>query len=71
MKKIIPFSLFFITLVGIAILSAPYFEGNHVLASVISFPGSQSSISEPLGLVILGVGSVGLARLGRKRLLKQ
>ena len=71
MKKISPLSLLFITLAGIVILSAPYFEGTHVLASGISFSGSQLSIPEPLGLVILGIGIVGLARLGRKRLLKQ
>ena len=71
MKKIIPLSLIIITLAGIVILSAPYFEGTHVLASGITFAGSQFSFSEPLGLITLGVGIAGLARLGRKRLFQQ
>jgi hypothetical protein len=71
MKKIILACLAFIALATIGILSAPYVEGTRVLASSISISGSQFTIPEPVGLIILGVGIVGLARFGRKRLIKK
>jgi hypothetical protein len=70
MKKIILRGLVLFLLLGVTISISPYFEGARVLASGISFPGSQFSLSEPFGLLILGIGIVGLARIGRKRFLK-
>ena len=70
MKNIVRYGLILFLLFGGMFSLFPYFEGAGVLASGISFAGSQSSLSEPLGLLILGVGIIGLARIGRKRFLK-
>ncbi len=70
MKKFIRHGLVLFLLLGGTIAISPFFEGARVMASGISFPGSQFAISEPFGLLILGVGIVGLARIGRKRFLK-
>jgi hypothetical protein len=70
MKTIIKSGLVLISLLAFTFSIAPYFQDARVLASGISLPVSQLSISEPLGLLILGVGIIGLARIGRKRFLK-
>ena len=70
MEKIIKSVLVIISFLAFTFSIAPNFEDARVLASGISFPVSQLSISEPLGLLILGVGIIGLARIGRKRFLK-
>jgi hypothetical protein len=71
MKKIITISLFLLLLAAMVNLAAPYFERAKVFASGVSIPNPGIFISEPIGLLILGVGIIGLARASRKIILKQ
>ena len=71
MKKIVTISLFLFLLAAMVNLAAPYFERARVFASGISIPNPGIHISEPIGLLILGIGIIGLARIARKRILKQ
>ena len=70
MKKIIAISLFLFSLAAIYNLAAPYFEKTMVFASGFFIPDPGIYFSEPIGLLVLGLGILGLARLGRKRFLK-
>jgi hypothetical protein len=70
MKKIATIILLFILLASIINLASPYFERARAFASGFSITNPANYISEPMGLLIFGVGILGLARIGRKRLLK-
>ncbi len=70
MKKIITIILFLLPFAALANLVAPYFESAKVFASGISLPNPGIYISEPVGLLLLGLGIIGLAKLGRKKFLK-
>ena len=70
MEKIKVVGIALIALLAITILVAPHMGGARVSPSGISFPGSQFSLPESLGLSVLGVGIIGLARIGRKKFLK-
>jgi len=58
-----------IVLATAAVLAAPSFGGTRVLGSGISFPVPGVLISDTFGLLLLGLGIIGLARLGRKKYL--
>ena len=70
MKKIVTISLFLFLSAAIVNLAAPYFERARVFASGISIPNPGIHISEPIGLLILGIGIIGLAKIGKICLLK-
>ena len=70
MKKIITISLFLLLLAAMVNLAATYFERTKVFASGVSIPNPGIFISEPVGLLILGLGIIGLAKIGRNCFLK-
>jgi len=70
MKKIATIILLFILLASIINLTFPYFERAKAFASGFSITNPGIYISEPIGLLIFGVGILGLARIGRKKFLK-
>ena len=59
-----------IVLATAAVLAAPSFGGTRVLGSGIFFPVPGVLISDPFGLLLLGLGIIGLARLGRKKYIR-
>jgi hypothetical protein len=70
MKKFIIISCIFFFLGAAAAMWTSLLSGSSVFASGVSIPNPGFQIPEPLALLLLGLGIVGLARLGRKKFLK-
>lgn len=70
MKKFIIIGLIFIFLGAAAGLLSPLFSGENVFASGFFFPIQGIQVTDPLALLVLGIGIIGLARLGRRKLLR-